>query len=117
MRTAITILLLLGTLSSFSQTRSAWISGRVVDENDNPISKVSVVILGKTSGLTTDDSGYFRIKVPAGRSFGLVFTYTGYNETQKNFYLSDGEEEKITLQMERGSKILQTVVVSDEKER
>ncbi|MEO6253436.1 MAG: TonB-dependent receptor, partial [Ferruginibacter sp.] len=117
MRTAITILLLLGTLTLFSQTRSAWISGRVVDENDNPIPKVSVLILGKTTGLTTNDSGYFRIKVPAGKSFGLVFSYTGYNETQKNFYLSDGEEEKITLQMERGSRTLQTVVVADDKER
>ncbi|MEO7308656.1 MAG: TonB-dependent receptor [Ferruginibacter sp.] len=117
MRTAITILFLLGTLSSFSQTKSAWISGRVVDENENPISKVSIVILGKTTGLTTNDSGYFRIKVPAGRSFGLVFSFTGYNETQKNFYLSDGEEEKITLQMERGSRTLQTVVVADDKER
>ncbi len=117
MRTAITILLLLGTLSSFSQTKSAWISGRAIDENEKPLSKVSVIILGKTTGLSTDDSGYFRIQVPAGRSFALVFTFTGYNEVQKNFYLSDGEEEKITVQMERGSKTLQTVVVTDDKER
>ena len=117
MRTAITVFLLLGTLSSFSQTKSAFISGRVVDENDNPIAKVSVVIHGKTTGLSTNDSGYFRIKVPATKSFALVFTYSGYNEIQKNFYLSIDEEEKITLQMERGSKTLQTVVVGDDKER
>ncbi|HQW93874.1 MAG TPA: TonB-dependent receptor plug domain-containing protein, partial [Ferruginibacter sp.] len=39
------------------------------------------------------------------------------NQVQKNFYLSDGEEEKITLQMEKGSKTLETVEVSTEKER
>ncbi len=117
MRIAITILLLLGTLSSFSQNKSAWISGRAIDENEKPLSKVSVIILGKTTGLSTDDSGYFRIQVPAGRSFALVFTFTGYNEVQNNFYLSDAEEEKITVQMERGSKTLQTVVVTDDKER
>ena len=117
MRTALTFLLLLVTLSSFSQTRSAWISGRVIDENDNSVSKVSIVILGKSTGLTTNDSGYFRIKVPAGKSMALVFTYSGYNEIQKNFYLSDGEEEKITVQMEKGSKTLQSVEVSTEKER
>jgi len=117
MRTAFTTLLLLLTFTVFSQTKFAWITGRVVDENDKPISRVSVVILGKQNGLITSDSGTFRIKVPAGKSFALVFTYSGYNETQKNFYLSDGEEEKVTIQMERGSQTLQTVEVSNEKER
>lgn len=117
MRTSFTALLLLFTITIFSQTKSAWISGRVVDENDKPIARVSVVILGKQNGLTTGDSGTFRIKVPAGRSFALVFTCTGYKETQKNFYLSDGEEESVTIQLERGSQTLQTVEVSSEKER
>ncbi len=117
MRTAFTTLLLLITLSCYTQTRSAIISGRVIDENDKPLSKVSVVILGRSTGLTTNDSGQFSIKVPAGRSFALVFSYTGYNEVQRNFFLSEAEEEKITVQMERGSKTLQDVVISDEKER
>ena len=104
-------------MSSFSQTKSAFISGRVIDENDKPITKASVVILGRSTGLTTNDSGYFRIKAVAGKSFALVFSYTGFNEVQKNFYLSDGEEEKITVQMERGNRTMQTVVVGDDKER
>ena len=117
MRAAITILLLLLTFSSFSQTKSAWISGRLVDENDKPISKVSIIILGKTTGITTNDSGYFRINVPAGKAFALIFSHTGFDEVQKNFYLSDAEEEKVTIQMEPGSKTLQTVEVGDAKER
>ena len=117
MRAALTIFFLLGTLSSFSQKKFAWVSGKTVDENENRLAKVSVIILGKTSGLTTDDSGYFKIKVPAEKAFALVFTHTGYSDVQKNFYLSDGEEEKITLQMERGGKTLETVVVGDDKER
>ena len=117
MRSAITFFLLLITVTAFSQTKSAYISGRVIDENNNPVSKASVVILGRQNGLTTNDSGYFRIKVPAGKSFALVFSFTGYNETQKNFYLSTDEEEKVTIQMERGSQTLQTVEVSNEKER
>ena len=117
MRTLFSLLLLFGSLSSFSQTKTAWVRGRVIDENENPMAKVSVVTLGKTTGITTNDSGYFRIKATAGRSFALVFSFSGYNQVQKNFYLSDGEEEKITLQMEKGSKTLETVEVSTEKER
>ncbi|MFZ1785878.1 MAG: TonB-dependent receptor [Ferruginibacter sp.] len=117
MRTAFSLLLLFCTLTAFSQTKSASVSGRVLDENENPVAGVSVVILGKTNGLITNDSGYFSLTVPAGRSFALIFTFTGYNEVQKNFYLSEGEAEKITVQMDRGGKTLQTVVITDDRER
>ncbi|MCC7379689.1 MAG: carboxypeptidase-like regulatory domain-containing protein, partial [Chitinophagaceae bacterium] len=113
---AFTFLLLLSALSLYSQSKSASISGKLVDENDNPISNVSVMILGKTKGITTNDSGYFKIKVAAGRSLALVFSHAGYNEEQRNFFLSEGEEEKITVKLERGSKTLTTVVVGDDKE-
>lgn len=117
MRSALTIFLVLFQFTAFSQTKSAFVSGRVVDENDNPILGVSAVVLGRQTGTTTNDSGYFRIKVPASRSFALVFTYTGYDEIQKNFYLSVDEEEKVTIQMQRGSQTLKTVEISAEKER
>ena len=116
MRIAFTFLLLLSALSLYSQSKSASVSGKLVDENDNPISNVSVMILGKTKGITTNDSGYFKIKVAAGRSLALVFSHAGYNEEQRNFFLSEGEEEKITVKLERGSKTLTTVVVGDDKE-
>lgn len=115
MRFAFTILLLTGALFSFSQ--SAFISGSVIDENDVPMAKVSVVILGKTTELTTNNSGSFKIRVPVDKSFALVFTCSGYIEIQKNFYLSASEEEKIRVQMERGIQTLQTMEISTEKER
>ena len=115
MRFVFTILLLTGALFSFSQ--SAFISGSVIDENDVPMAKVSVVILGKTTELTTNNSGSFKIRVPVDKSFALVFTCSGYIEIQKNFYLSASEEEKIRVQMERGIQTLQTMEISTEKER
>jgi hypothetical protein len=117
MRVAISTLFLLLTISANAQTKSALVSGRVIDENGNPISKVSVVILGRQTGLATNDSGFFSIKVPAAKSFALVFSFTGYTEIQKNFYLSADEQEKITVQMEKASQTLKTVEVSNEKER
>ena len=81
------------SISASAQKRTAWVSGRLTGENENPLARVSVIILGKTTGSLTDDSGYFRIKVPADRAFALVFSHAGYNEAQKNFYLSDGGRE------------------------
>ncbi|MFN8305844.1 MAG: TonB-dependent receptor [Ferruginibacter sp.] len=117
MRTLFTLLSLLLVFSSLAQKKSAWVSGRIIDENEKPLTGVSVIILGKTTGLSSNDSGRFRIKVPAGKAFALVFSHTGFADVQKNFYLSDDEEEKISIVMERGGKTLTTIVVSENKER
>lgn len=117
MRPLFTLLSLLLVFSSLAQKKSAWVSGRIIDENEKPLNGVSVIILGKTTGLSSNDSGRFRIKVPAGKAFALVFSHTGFADVQKNFYLSDDEEEKISIVMERGGKTLTTIVVSENKER
>jgi hypothetical protein len=117
MRLTVFIFLLFATLSSSAQKKMASVSGKVIDENENPVAGATVIILGKQNGILTSDSGSFRIKVPAERAFALVFSYTGFREEQKNFYLSDGEEEQLTVKLTRNSKTLETVVVTDEKER
>ncbi len=111
----ITCLLLTGI--SFSQKKSAYISGRVIDENENPLQNVSIVILGRQLGIATNDTGYFRLKVPAEKAFALVFSYTGYGEEQKNFLLNEEEEEVISIRLERSANVLQEVIVSDQRDR
>ena len=117
MKLTVSILLLLTVFSGFSQKKYAYVSGKVIDENENALSGVSIIILGKQTGITSSDSGTYRIKVPAEKAFGLVFSFSGYREEQKNFYLSDGEEEELTVKLERSGKTLQTVVISEDKER
>jgi hypothetical protein len=97
-------------------TRAAFVSGKILDENENPLARVSVIILGKQSGVTTSDSGTFRIKVPAEKAIALIFSFTGYKTEQRNFLLNEKEEERIVLRLERGERSLQEVVVSDQRE-
>lgn len=110
-------LLLLLSLFSFSQKKTAYVSGRVLDENEQPASKVSVIILGRTAGIATNDSGRFSIKVPADKAFALVFSYTGYKSEQRNFILNDKEEEKVVIRLERGAQQLENVVITDQRQR
>jgi hypothetical protein len=117
MRVFTALVLSLFLFTAAAQKKIAFVSGRVIDENENPVAKVSVVILGKTSGAVTSDSGFFRIKVEAAKSVALIFSYTGYAPTQKNFYLSDNEEEKITVRLQKDNKTLETVVVGNDRER
>lgn len=111
------LLCLLPAVYLCAQKKSATVSGRILDENENPLAKVTVSILGRSNGISTTDSGTFMVKVPADKAFALVFSYTGYKTEQRNFLLSQGEEEKMTLRMERGEKELQEVVVTDQRQR
>jgi len=113
----LTILCCLIFSISFSQKKAANIRGKVVDENENPLPNVSVVILGKTAGVLTNDSGRFSIKVPAGRAFALVFSFTGYRNEQRNFYLNESEDETMVLRMEKGVRELQEVTITDDRLR
>ena len=82
------ILLLLASAVSFAQKKSATVTGKVLDENEEPLGKVSIVILGRSAGVTTNDSGVFKIKVPADKAFALIFTYSSYRSEQRNFFLN-----------------------------
>lgn len=113
----LTVLCLFLTILSFSQKKIAYVSGKVVDDNENPMPNVSVTILGQTKGIATNDSGYFRIKVEAGRAIAITFTYAGRNAEQRNFLLNEGEEETISIRMEKGTKTLEEVIVTDQRDR
>jgi hypothetical protein len=113
----LTVFSLLVFIICYSQKKAAFVSGKVLDENQNPLPNVSIVILGKQSGITTNDSGTFRVKVPADKAFAIQFSYSGYKTEQRNFLLNENEEETLTIRMERGSAVLPEVVVSDQRER
>ena len=113
----LTAIFLLLSLFSFSQKKSAFVSGKVVDDNEMPLANVSVVILGQTKGISTNDSGYFRLKIEADRAFALIFSYAGRRTEQKNFLLSEGEEETITIRLERGENTLKEVIITDQRDR
>ena len=105
------------TCDAVAQKKAAWVSGRVVGENEQPLENVSVVVLGRLKGITTSDSGTFRLRVPADKAFAIVFSYTGYKSEQRNFLLNENEQEFVVIRMERGTRELEPVVVTDQRQR
>ena len=100
-----------------AQKSGAIVSGKVLDENEKPLAGVSIIMLGRESGLVSTDSGSFRMHVPADKAFALVFSYTGYKNLQQNFILNDKEEEHVVVRMERSASNLEKVTVTDERDR
>jgi hypothetical protein len=111
------ICLFLPTACLFAQKKSAYVSGTVIDDNENPLSNVSIVILGQSKGIITNDSGSFRVKVPADKAFALVFSYSGLKTEQRNFLLNENEEETISVRMEKETGVLEEVIIRDERDR
>ncbi len=116
-RHCLSIILLFISSVLFAQKKSASVAGWVLGENEEPLAGVSIIILGQQQGFTTNDSGYFSIKVQADKAFALIFSHSGYKSEQKNFILSDGEAETITIRLEKGIKEMQEVIVADQRDR
>jgi len=114
---ALLIPFLLLCQSARAQKRWAFVSGKLLDENEHPMAGVSIIILGNQNGLVSTDSGTFRIRVPAEKAFALVFSFTGYKTEQRNFLLNEKEEERVVVNMERTGKALQEVIISDQREK
>jgi hypothetical protein len=100
-----------------AQQKTALVSGKVVDADEKPLAQVTITILGRQGGIATSDSGTFAIKVPAGKAVALVFSFTGFHTVQRNFYLSENEQEKVVIRMESSSKVLEEVIIKDERAR
>ncbi|RYY23672.1 MAG: TonB-dependent receptor, partial [Chitinophagaceae bacterium] len=100
-----------------AQKKQAYISGKTVDPNEKPLANVSVSLLGKQTGVVTSDSGTFTITVPVDKAIALVFSYAGYKTEQRNFLLNTGERELVTVRMEPGVTHLDSVVVTDQRQR
>jgi hypothetical protein len=116
-KVALFCLFLFTSLCIIAQKRYGTVTGRILDENENPLAKASIIILGRTTGTLSNDSGRFELKVPAEKAIALVFSYAGYKSEQRNFYLNENETENIIVRLESGAIKLSDVVINDQKER
>lgn len=55
---------------------SILVKGRIVDNKDQPIARVSVVVKGATTGTTTNDNGEFQLNAPSNGK--LIISSVGY---------------------------------------
>lgn len=97
---------LCSTYPVFAQQASRTVTGKVLDENKQPMPGVAILIVGTTSGGTTDFDGNFTLSVPAGNN-ELQFSFIGY-ETVK---MPIPANNNIWLQMKPQTMTLDDVVV------
>lgn len=102
--------------TGLAMAQSATVKGTVYNNTGQPLSGVSVQLLGATAGTTTGPEGRFEIAVRANRGFALVFTYTGYRVHKQNFYLNRDETEEVFIRLMPGDAELAPVEVTNQRQ-
>lgn len=111
------LILNLFCLSASSQSNSALITGKVVDESGQPLQNVEIINIQTSSSVFTDNNGEFKFPVPTNIPVTLTFSREAYQSTQKTFSLHKNEERHIIVELLRGSKMLENILIKDEGER
>lgn len=83
------------------------IKGRVLSQNGEPLSDVSVLLVGSTTGTTTNNEGRFTIDAPDNKNLILEFSIVGY-KTQR---LEVGNRNQVEVTLELDVTGLDDVVV------
>src|SRR5215210_2570708 len=97
---------LLTLLSSSVYSQSRKITGKVVSgANNQPLPGVSVMVLGTTTGTTTDNSGNYSINTSNGAT--LTFGYVGYTSQE----ITVGNQPSINVTMVNTAASMNEVVV------
>jgi TonB-linked SusC/RagA family outer membrane protein len=94
--------LLAGTM----RVRQVIISGKVTDQENKPVSGVSVKLKGAAAGTLTNEQGNYTLSLPKASGI-LVFSYVGY-ETRE---IQVSGQEVINVQLTAGNKSLEEIVV------
>ena len=90
----------------FAAAQNRIVTGRVTDENGNPISNASVIIKETKQGTATDVNGNYSITVD-NRSLKLLFSYTGRSSEE----VTIGNKSVVNITLKQSENNLQEVVV------
>ncbi|MBR6285160.1 MAG: TonB-dependent receptor [Muribaculaceae bacterium] len=89
-RIRITILLLVACMVTLAAGAQVKITGKVYDQNEQPIEFATVRILGTTIGVNTDLKGMYELSVPASDTIMVEFSCIGYNTVTRQLIKPTG---------------------------
>ena len=96
-------------VSTLANAQSFTLSGKVVDENKNPLAGASLLVKEIKKGASTNFDGSFSFKLEKG-TYTVEVSFLGYRTISEKISLSKDEEYVIELQT--GTTVLEEVLVS-----
>ncbi len=97
----------------FAQTGT--LRGVILDEFNNPVDNVNIRV--DDTGTTTNENGFFILKIPANQDITVTFTHISLKKTVATFNLKNGEELEFNPVMQTNVEQIATVVISGRKRK
>ncbi|GAA4231195.1 carboxypeptidase-like regulatory domain-containing protein [Postechiella marina] len=108
-----TLLLITFTLFSYSQT--ATIKGVILNENNTPVSNVSVK--AGTTGTETNKNGFYILKIKSGQDINIEFSHISYKKIESLFNLEKGEEFEFNPVMSESREQISAVIINGKRRK
>ncbi|MFV5689320.1 SusC/RagA family TonB-linked outer membrane protein [Flavobacterium sp. ZT3R25] len=105
MKKTILMCLLVFSAVIYGQSEKVKISGKIVDENNQPLPGASILIKGTNNGAATDFEGTYAIQANTGAT--LIFTFIGYDQKE----IAVGNQTTIDVKLTPTNNTLNEVVV------
>lgn len=106
MRKLVMLVMSFCLLLSTAWAQSKTITGKVTDENGNPVVNASVVVKGSRTGTTTGEDGSFSISVPA-KATAIVVSSVNFADQE----IRISSNTNVTVTLKPASKDLDEVIV------
>ena len=95
----ITILFALTAFVFKAEAQEFVLSGRIVNEDNKPVSFVSMYIRNSTYGTTSNEDGFYQFKLSPG-TYSIIYRFVGYKQQTKVVTITGGNQ-KIDVKLEK----------------
>ncbi|HZK09243.1 MAG TPA: TonB-dependent receptor [Bacteroidales bacterium] len=112
------LMLCIASFGLMAQTGTqATLQGKVTNEKGRPLELVNVSIFGLPGGTATDQRGDYTLRVPANEELRIIFSFVGFESSEKKARLSPGESLTINITLVPSAEMLPDITIQDERIR
>ena len=98
---------------SFSYSQTASIKGIIFDDNQNPLSFANIST--ESSGTTSNENGFYELRIPADKKVKVVISYTGFKSITATIELGVNQSRELNFVMKTNVEQIGEVTITDEK--
>lgn len=113
LKRSLLVLLYITTVGIFAQT--GLVKGTITDENNRPVANVSISY--GQDGTTSNDSGFYILDIPAGKTITLTFSHVSFHKQTKKISVKKDKTLILDLLLQSNIETIKEVTVTSQKDQ
>ncbi|MCK5775619.1 MAG: carboxypeptidase-like regulatory domain-containing protein, partial [Bacteroidales bacterium] len=100
------VIFFISGIGLYAQNNAAKISGKIIDENRQPIPMVNISIKGAPGGTSSDDHGNYSLNIPIDIDLTIIFSFIGYKTEEVDVFMRSSQKKVINQTLFMSAKQL-----------